>query len=325
MDRVSGYDLTMPGYFASGTFAELEQALVAAAHWLASRGANVRDGRIGRYVRLMQELVVCEKTKDFSSLSAKAAEIANALYEAHDLISIHRAFSHGPHADLVARRILHTSKGPVSYVDENPASSSNAARNFAFELLVAERLLVGGSQPHFPTYADVGATVAGDEIAIQCKRIWSSNASAIRNNFKAAEKDLKSAKRAGAKGIIAIDITRAVNPAFILPTLHGHDEVRRQMVKLTQDFVDDYASVWNEHKTGTIALLVRVTALIQQADGPMFTHTQQYSLTPLQRISNSETIAAHEFGAILEAAAAADSQRLNVVTNVVKTRVMSTM
>lgn len=62
----------MPGYFGTGTFAELEQALIEAAKWLASRGANTSSGRIGNYLRAMRapetqskdkcvQGVVCEK------------------------------------------------------------------------------------------------------------------------------------------------------------------------------------------------------------------------------------------------------------------------
>jgi hypothetical protein len=306
---------TMLGYFGSGTFAELEQALIAASKWLASRGANVRTRRIGRYMRLMRQLVVAHETKNFSALNGRGPEIAAALYEAHDVISIHRAFSRGAHADSVAERILQACSGPVSYTDENPSTSSNAARNFAFELLVAERAIVGGASPHFPVYADVGLRIPSAELAIQCKRLWASiDYGSVERNFKRAEDDLRIAKDAGARAIIAFDITRAVNPDFIIPTAGGLQEVRTQMVDLARGVVNTYGRLWNQHKPGTIALLTRVTALIQQVDTAMFTHSQQYSLTPLQNISDSEYTIVNEFSAVLAAATAADAQRHNSVT-----------
>lgn len=309
----------MPGYFGSGTFAELEQALIAASKWLASRDANVSTSRIGRYVRLMRELVVAHETKNFSALNCRGLEIAAALYEAHDLISIHRAFSQGSHADLVAERILKACSGPVSYTDEKQSASSNAARNFAFELLVAERAIVGGASPQFPVYADVGLTIPSAELAIECKRLWASiDYKSVQRNFKGAEDNLRAAKDAGARGIIAFDITRAINPDFIIPTAGGLQEVQTQMFELARGFVNTYGRLWNQHKPGTIALLTRVTALIQPVDTAMFTHSQQYSLTPLPNISDSEDAIVNEFSAILAAATAADAQRHNSVTNVLK-------
>lgn len=305
----------MPGYFGTGTFAELEQALIEAAKWLASRGANTRSGRIGNYLRAMRTLVVAHEEKNFAELSI---EHANALYEAHDLISIYRAFGQGPHADLVADRIVKACSGPVSYTDESLKSASNAARNFAFELLVAERLIAGGTSPRFPAHADVGLAIPSTDLVIQCKRLFASiDSGSARRNFKDAEDSLVDAKASGAKGIIAIDITRAVNPQFIIPTAGRPEDVRTGLLKVLQDFINENRRLWSQHKPGTIGLLTRVTALIQ-TDDAMFTHAQQYSLTPLQNISDSEDAMVNEFSAVLAAAAAADGQRPNVKTNVFK-------
>jgi hypothetical protein len=309
----------MPGYFGLGTFAELEQALIAASRWLEVRGVNVCATRIGRYLRLMRELVVASETKTLFSLSGLGSEVTTALYEAHDLISIHRAFSQGCHADLVVDRILRACSGPVSYTDENPSNSSNSARNFAFELLVAERTIVGGASPHFPVYSDVGLRIPSAELAIQCKRLWASiDYQSVQRNFKRAENDLRSAKLSGAKAIIALDITRAINPNFVIPTAGAQQDLRAHMVELAQQFINAHARLWHQHKPGTIALLTRVTALIAQVDTAMFTHSQQYSLTPLPRISDSENAVVNEFSAVLAAATAADSHRHNVVTNLLK-------
>jgi len=305
----------MPGYFGTGTFAELEQALIEAAKWLASRGANTSSSRIGNYLRAIRALVVAHETKQFDVLGI---EHANALYEAHDLISIYRAFSKGPHADLVADRILKACSGPVSYTDENPKGASNTARNFAFELLVAERLIIGGASPHFPAHADVGLAISSTELAIQCKRLFASTDSrSAQRNFKDAEDGLMDAKESGGKGIVAIDITRAVNPGFIIPTAGRPEDVRPWLLKVLQGFINENRRLWNRHKPGTIALLTRVTALIQ-TDDAMFTHAQQYSLTPLQNISESEDAMVNELSAVLAAAARADAQRPNAVTNVFK-------
>ena len=305
----------MPGYFGVGAFAELERALHDAAKWLASRGANTSVGRVGSYMRTMRELVVAHEAGNATALTI---EHANALYEAHDLISMHRAFEQGPYADLVAARILKACSGPVLYRDENLKNASNAARNFAFELLVAERLIVGGASPHFPAHADVGLSTSSAELGIQCKRIFASiDSGSVRRNFKDAEVGLQGAKDAGARGIIAVDITRAANPQFLIPRAGGREEVRTRLLEASQNFINSNSRLWNQHKPGTIALLTRVTALIE-TDDAMFTHAQQYSLTPLNNISDEEDAMVNEFSSVLAAAAAVDGRRSNATTNAFK-------
>jgi hypothetical protein len=206
----------------------------------------------------------------------------------------------------------------VSYTDENLKSASNAARDFAFELLVAERLIIGGASPHFPAHADVGLAIPSTDLVIQCKRLFASiDSGSVQRNFKDAEDGLVDAKASGSKGIVAIDITRAVNPQFIIPTAGRPEDVRTGLLEVLQDFVNANRRLWRQHKPGTIGLLTRVTALIQTPDA-MFTHAQQYSLTPLQNISESEDEMVKEFSAVLAAAAAADGQRPNAKINVFK-------
>ncbi len=287
----------------------------AAVSWLEACGANVQHSRVGRYVASIRDLVNAVSVQNFSTLEGCNPEMATTLYEAHEIVSIHRALGGGQFDAAIADRIRRISDGPISYTAEKSSSSSNAARNFAFELLVAERLVSGGGKPLFPHYADVGAAASDMELAIQCKRIWSSDEHAISRNFRNAEKDLKRAKKAGARGIVALDISRALNPDFTIPRLTDQAAIRDAIVGVLEDFIDDNAQMLREAKSKTIGLLTRVSMMVEQVEPrSSYMYCQQYALTPVPSASASELRALDEFGAVLHAAASGDRDKFTLTS-----------
>ncbi|HEY7641720.1 MAG TPA: hypothetical protein VH814_18460 [Steroidobacteraceae bacterium] len=254
--------------------------------------------------------------QNFSPLEGRNPEMATTLYEAHEIVSIHRALGGGEFDAAIADRIRRISDGPISYTAEKATSSSNAARNFAFELLVAERLVSGGSKPLFPHYADVGALASNMQLAIQCKRVWSSDEQAIGRNFRNAEKDLKPAKKVGARGIVALDISRALNPDFTIPRLADQAAIRDALVGVLEDFIDDNAQMLRDAKAKTIGLLTRVSMMVEQVEPrSSYMYCQQYALTPVPSVSASERQALDEFGVVLQAAASGDRDRFTLMSN----------
>jgi len=301
----------MPGQFSSATFQELQNAVQMAIAWLTHTNPQVMSTRFGRYAADLAAVVQAYQSSDFSQVKEGGIRIATALFEAQDLLEIHRAFRNGRFSSEIGAQLTKIAKGPASFVDENPASSSNAARNFAFELLVAGRIGAGGSEPFFPRYADVGMHAGGTELAIQCKRPWTASDDAVEKKFQEAQRDLKQAIRQGAKGIVAIDLSRTLNPQFSIPELRDQKEIRRTMLQASRAVVDNIAPTLRAARPGVIGLITRNSTLIYEGSSKLWTPCQQYGLTRLPSATDEEHQALSQLDGVLAAAAAADSKRLS--------------
>ncbi|MBB6091851.1 hypothetical protein HNQ60_000697 [Povalibacter uvarum] len=220
-------------------------------------------------------------------MDGRLTEIANALYEAREIIAISQGLS-GKFDAAVSKRLQSVAGGPLSYLAENPATSSNAARNLAFELLIAERLAAGGQTPTFPSNADVGVAFGRRDVAIQCKRLWSPDVRAIERNFCNAQKDLKPALKSGANGIVAFDLSRHLNPRFSVLTVRTEGEIREGAVALLQEFLNENSRIWDLARPGIIGIMARASFMAQTLGRSRYTYCQQFVLTPAPRISQSE-------------------------------------
>jgi hypothetical protein len=273
---------SMGGYFASGTFEELLIALECAACWMHSLGIDVRAGRVGRYVDELQQLVAALKRKEVAAITSRMQAINTALYEANEIVQIHRGLGSGDYDDVLRERLRRASSGPTSYADEN-LSSGNLPRNVAFELVMAERLSSGGLQPLF-SYDDVAVDTGSRMLLVECKRMQSATQRALRRNLRDAERQLLRCYRSNAdtrlRGVVAIDLTKSTNPDFVSPYL-TQSQIADQLSRYLSTFIDSNADLWHQCGKKTIAVLARVSLLIACTDPRMMTYCQQYILHPI--------------------------------------------
>lgn len=124
----------MTGIFSSKPYDALAAEFHAAVEWLSSLGIRHAPTRIGKYERALATLLDAFRSSDFETVRQKLVPIVAALFEVTDLIDIHRHLS-GTFDHELVEHVKASVRGPASYVDENVETSSNAARNRAFELV----------------------------------------------------------------------------------------------------------------------------------------------------------------------------------------------
>lgn len=194
------------------TFAIIAKEMDEICHWLQSFGLNSNLSRASDYRKRLNEIKRAFDENDFDPVNSQAAPYLKALIEFQDLSTIYRSLrGHEPQGLL--ERLKKVNSGPVTYSDEN--DSNSAARNFAFELLVASSI----STANLPcilnaSLADVRTKIGGRPINIQCKRLRSANR--VHKNVKKACKqliiDCKPKRGNRPLGYVFLDITALLNP-----------------------------------------------------------------------------------------------------------------
>jgi hypothetical protein len=189
--------------------------------------------------------------------------------------------------------------GPTSYIDEDIDTSSNAARNIAFELLLMAKLTSATIPMDFRIKSDVAVHFDNRSLLFECKRPQSVGS--LENNVKKALRQFKTKYRAPQRrrrhrGIIAIDITKLVNPEFMLYAQDDEQTLDAGLSGMVDCFISTHERLWQKQRDRkTIAVLLRVSLMgVNKARNEMLTYCQQYALTPLNHVGarNIETVRA---------------------------------
>jgi hypothetical protein len=270
----------MSGYFVSGTFETSLVKFEEAAAWMTSLGIDVPRCRVGKYIRDLKLLVKAVREGNFSEIASHQMAIDTALYEAEEFVQIHRGLSSGVVDGALRSKLKIAAGGPASYVDEKLGASSNRARDTAFELLTAERLASGGLLPLFEP-SDIAVDAEPRRLLFECKRIQSANDSAIERNFRDAERQLQEGYRRtfgfDSRGVIALDVTKLINPKFVNPAL-TQEEISTLLSKTLEDFVMSRHRLWSSANKKTIGVYARISLMVRCTEPKMITYGQQHTL-----------------------------------------------
>lgn len=263
--------------------------------WFSRCNIDISRGRLGEYGRFLENLVKLHESGDYKSIEAELDRHLNSLFEASELSIITEAFSDNQHAGIPTL-LKEIASGTGSYLLEN-TSSSNKARNYAFEVLVAARFQLAGIPVYFSDRSDVKTLFDDYEIFIECKRLRSRNK--IDRNLKDAKDQLtKSFKRstgARKRGIIALDITRLENPEFKLLITESSNHLEQSLVQIVTTFIQEeleqnYISIHNK----ILGILVRYSGISMEKESNSYVYCQQYSLMSTSRRGSRSDEIVHE-------------------------------
>lgn len=187
--------------------------------------------------------------------------------------------------DQIRAHIEAYASGPADYREEAVATSSNRARNIAFELHVMEKLVGAGIELDFGIATDIAAKFDGRSILFECKRPQSSRKveAAVRYAFKQLERKYGEPVRVRHRGIIALDITKVVNPDFMLYVQPDAVKIDAGTANMVDSFLNQNARFWQTSRNRkTIAVLVKLSMMgVNQEKDEMLTYVQQHAVTPL--------------------------------------------
>ena len=277
----------MDAGFETISFGTFANDLDNAVSWLQNVGIRYAPTRLGEYKRAIETLLKIYTSDDVKKMRDEYARIVTALFEANDLILIHKDLA-GKFDGKLRARIEKYAKGPVNYTEELTSSSSNIGRNTAFELLVMSKLVKAGIEPDFEVDGDIAVLFDNRSIIFECKRPQSLGKleSNIRDAFKQLEKRFLNPIRARHRGIIAIDISKIVNPDFMLYVQPNVGSLRSGLSRIIDNFIKENEKFWQTRRSSkTIAVLIRLGLMgVVEEKNRLLTYCQEYGLTPLNHV-----------------------------------------
>ena len=244
--------------YTTTSYDALAAHLQAATDWLTSLGIDHEPTRLGDYRRSIDALT---QTKDRSTVfRQQLPEINNALYEAVELVEVYQALA-GKYDEAIARHLTQVASGPAAYAAENPSTSSNRARNIGFELSVMAYLARADLPLHFTSAADVCCSFENRILVFECKRPQSLEATdrRIKDGLDQLRKRVNSFQKVRHRGLVGLDLTKAVNPDFEVFVTQDEGSIGRSMTEQVDRFVARYKRARENPKCNqTIGVLLRL-------------------------------------------------------------------
>ncbi|MCT6721696.1 hypothetical protein [Acidovorax sp. K2F] len=176
--------------------------------------------------------------------------------------------------------------GPINAANETPKTT--AARNYLFEATVA-------AMAHRPARrveailnarSDTGIKIEGRKIWVECKRVTTEHA--LERNLRKACSQLQDTFNAeigsGHRGIIAMDVSKILNPKGELLVAKDDTELKRGLVRLLQDFSDKHSNLWQriyaEKSRKIIGTVFRLSCLATSEVRKMSVQCSQWAVIP---------------------------------------------
>lgn len=242
--------------------AELRSQLADAIAWLDSIGVSAQQGRVAAYLRGVP-------------LAGLMDQIAFA--ESREIVEIYSALRHIAHTEYFRDRLKRMAGGPISMQDERPGASSNAARNFAFELAIAARMVASGIDLDTSIHADVAVDFDRRRFALQCKRPM--NESKVETALRKAQAQLKrnyQESDPSTIGLIVVDLTKVVG-FDRRPATGSFEDVYRRHHAYLDEFKQRRRGQLTKFCGGTktVGLLARVQEIV--LDGTNTSHAVNWS------------------------------------------------
>jgi hypothetical protein len=135
----------------------------------------------------------------------------NGFHESNEILEACGQFPDLSPPDL-RDRLKRVLNGPEILADETAVSGG--PRNYLFELVMASTLKAAGFEVRLDGDEDVYFEISGVPCFMECKRVLSKRKLGERIGFAAnqVQKRCDNAQDSGARGIVAIDVSRLINP-----------------------------------------------------------------------------------------------------------------
>ena len=268
---------SVQGVTAMRSFDEIYDQVGEACDWISSMEVPVSGTRLAMYQRDIAELAANYRggQEALDRLMKRFPNLLNSALEAMDLVTIHRGLVSHPDQDALRERLRMLISGPEFGSNEKPESSSNRARNYGFELLMAARAAAGGYRVDLSHIADLVLRKGEKTIYIECKRPQS--AGKLNRNVKDAMGQLK--KRMdddptpmAVRAVLAVAVDKIIPVAHkVLHTTNEHT-AGKTIERLVTKLHDEHHSILKStHDRRTIGVFLSLRTLTILADHNLIT------------------------------------------------------
>lgn len=287
--------------FSTASYKDVFNELSAALAWLSSLNVRVSNTRISTYeaaIRILAEhdeagtLDKLYPGTDIPSGAPQFPEVASAFFGATELIAVHRGLGHIQDPVLIEKLRIAV-KGPLTYSAET--LDSNLPRNTLFELAIAARLATLGLQPKFVPPSDIFIPVRARRVLAECKRPQdlANLEKNARRAFRQLETRYAETGDARTRGIIALDVSKAINPHFAILSFKDDQQIAHAMSRLIDNLVRNHPNLFQaaRHKN-TFGVILKFSAMAVNQDQNRLTQCQQYGLVeiPSRRESDRQLL-----------------------------------
>src|SRR5256885_12747277 len=249
-------------------FSEILETLKNLDGWLASLGIKPNTDRIHHAVEIVEK--ASEGWKKFRECN-ETTRIGNVddyyfgLVEALEFIDIFRAFEkYDP--KVIGPKLDRALSGPLRPADETAKTADG--RNIMFELAFAAQLKLGGAEV-LVGEPDIVVSLSGRRFLIECKRPFREDS--VRANVRGAAEQLKRHLEADseAAGIIAISVTRILNPGtklFVAPSEAAKERLGDRIEQLMREAEKGWKKDEFHPRIATVLFHVRTPGVVEDRD-----------------------------------------------------------
>ncbi|RXT62602.1 hypothetical protein [Pseudomonas syringae] len=249
------------------TMQELASDFDAAVEWVGAIGFPIQRGRILEYQRILSGLADRFEIDGWGNLEDQAyvKQLCTVLIELRELVSIYRGLSVDSDPDGLRDMRLYV-KGPFSPVDESQQNSSNRARNIGFEFYLTALCAYANLKPIYGTQADLCFNHDGHTYFVEAKRPLYSHSvhAAIKDANKQLSRRIEGVGDGVARGLIALDLSKVINPNDRVMQVFGVDHLDALMNGEAAIQIETLKNEWHANRHAkTVGVLLCFKLLTQ--------------------------------------------------------------
>ena len=269
-----------------------------ALSWISQIGVRIGRGRLASYNSFLDKLLKEYKNISKDTLRKLFPQAVNAFYEVDAICSIYESLHSLNTEQLlgIKEKLNKAVSGPESVNDET--ETSNAPRNFLFEVLVSSRIHnpYKGVKADFFSNTDTAAEFLQKKYFIECKRIQSIEN--LGKNIKKAANQLNNSLKtkigSNNRGLIAIDVSKVINPQFKLFVKQDDNTLQKGVNALLDSFVREYDHIWQNILTRKskkiVGVILRLSLMGISEERNLLVTCSQWGINPKVNISEFESM-----------------------------------
>jgi len=267
-----------------------------ALKWMQGIGITIGPGRTSHYDKIVKYWKDSYRTASEEEGREIFSDFVSSMFEIHDFIDIYESFKtvSPEHLAAIIDKLQKAVNGPINASEES--SKSTTARNFLFEALMAAKAHQPskGVEAMLDAKSDTGIKINNRKIWVECKRVTTLS-KVEANSGKASsqlETILKKQIGSGHRGIVALDVSKILNPEGQIFVSNNDPELLDSIDRLMDNFITEYSNIWQRVYTRRnkkiIGTIIRFAFMSTSEARNLLVHSSQWGMNPRLGISRSD-------------------------------------
>lgn len=278
------------------SYEDVYEKYLDALKWMRDIGVTIGPGRTSHYEKIVKYCKDTYRTASDEEVKEILPDFVSSMFEIHDFIDIYESFKDISPENLTAiiEKLQKAVNGPINAPEES--SSSTTARNYLFEALMAAKAHRPdkGVEAMLDAESDTGIKINNKKIWVECKRI--TTLSKVEANSGKASKQLETILKkqigSGHRGIVALDVSKILNPEGKIFVSNNDSELLDSIDSIMDSFIKEYSNIWQRVYTRRnkkiIGTIIRFAFMSTSEARNLLIHASQWGINPRLEISRSD-------------------------------------